>query len=445
MKVKVQSKQGRLMTKATIGFVGMTHLGLVSGVAASQKGFKTICFDVDKAKINNLLSGKLPVSEPQLEELINSNSAHLFFTANPNELAKCNVVYVAQDVGTDDHGQSDLDVLNGLLDIVFKASNLEATIVILSQVPPGYMRGKWDGRRSLYYQVETLIFGRAIERALFPERYIIGCAQPKTPLPKDYQNFLDAPECPILPMRYESAELAKISINMFLVASVTTTNTIAELCEKIGADWSEISPALRLDRRIGSHAYLSPGLGISGGNLERDLATVCNYAKEHNCDARMVQAWIANSQHRKSWPVEQLEKVIDLQNASNVIGILGLAYKEDTHSTKNSPAIKAISKLQAVTIKVYDPKVVWQNDWHHNAIVTSNSREILPGINALMILTPWAEFKDREFLSLLAGQLRNIPIIDPYGLVPSDLIEVNELQVYSLGRFSNFEDSKKNG
>ena len=430
------------MAKPTIGFVGMTHLGLVSGVAASQKGFRTICFDVNKIKINDLLSGKLPVSEPQLDDLISKNLDHLIFTANPSELTECDVIYVAPDVGTDNDGQSDLGVLNGLLEIVFKVSNPETTIVILSQVPPGYTRGKWDGRRSLYYQVETLIFGRAIERALFPERYIVGCAEPKASLPKDYQNFLDAHECPILPMRYESAELAKISINMFLVASVTTTNTIAELCEKIGADWSEIAPALRLDRRIGSHAYLSPGLGISGGNLERDLATVCNYAKQHESDAGMVHAWIANSQHRKSWPVERLAKLIDLQNTSNVIGILGLAYKEDTHSTKNSPSIMAISQLQEVTIKVYDPTVVWQNDWHPSPIVTSNSYEVLFGINALMILTPWAEFKGQEFLNLIASQLKDIPIIDPYGLIPSTLIESNGLQVYSLGRHSNHEESK---
>jgi UDPglucose 6-dehydrogenase len=284
------------MSKPTIGFVGMTHLGLVSGVAASQKGFKTICFDIDETKVKDLLSGKLPISEPSLEDLIRINSDHLIFTSDTNDLTKCDVIYVAPDVGTDDHGQSDLSVLNGFLDLVFKVSNQEATIVILSQVPPGFTRGKWDGKRSIYYQVETLIFGKAVERALFPERYIVGCANPSNFLPTAFSEFLEAHNCPILPMRYESAELAKISINMFLVASVTTTNTIAELCEKIGADWSEIAPALRLDRRIGPHAYLSPGLGISGGNLERDLATVCNYAEKHESDAGMVHAWIANSQ-----------------------------------------------------------------------------------------------------------------------------------------------------
>ena len=102
----------------------------------------------------------------------------------------------------------------------------------------------------------------------------------------------------------------------------------------------------------------------------------------------------------------------------------------------------AISQLQEVTIKVYDPTVVWQNDWHPSPIVTSNSYEVLFGINALMILTPWAEFKDQEFLNLIASQLKDIPIIDPYGLIPSTLIESNGLQVYSLGRHSNHEESK---
>jgi len=117
----------------------------------------------------------------------------------------------------------------------------------------------------LFYQVETLIFGQAVERALAPERVIVGCRDPKAALPEPYSTYLKAFDCPILPMRYESAELSKISINVCLVASIGATNMMAELCEGIGADWSEIVPALRLDRRIGRHAYLAPGLGIAGG------------------------------------------------------------------------------------------------------------------------------------------------------------------------------------
>ena len=89
---------------------------------------------------------------------------------------------------------------------------------------------------TLLYQVETLVFGWAVDRAKQPERFIVGCADPNVSLPDRVLGFLDAFHCPILPMRYESAELAKISINMCLVASVATANTLAELCEAIGAD-----------------------------------------------------------------------------------------------------------------------------------------------------------------------------------------------------------------
>src|SRR5204863_6387465 len=140
--------------------------------------------------------------------------------------------------------------------------------------------------------------------------------------------LLDSFGCPILSMRYESAELAKISINCCLVASISVANTMAELCEKIGADWSEIVPALKLDRRIGAHAYLSPGLGLAGGNLERDLATVTTLAQEFGTEAGTVRAFVENSRHRKDWALRTLHKALLAKTPGAMVGILGLAYKE---------------------------------------------------------------------------------------------------------------------
>src|SRR6266542_5708454 len=135
-------------------------------------------------------------------------------------------------------------------------------------------------------------------------------ADPQAPLPAALAALLGECGCPVLPMRYESAELAKIAINMCLVASIATANTLAELCERIGADWGEIAPALRLDRRIGPHAYLAPGLGIAGGNLERDLHTVCRLADAHGTDAGVVHACLGNSRHRGQWATRTLRKVL---------------------------------------------------------------------------------------------------------------------------------------
>jgi UDPglucose 6-dehydrogenase len=246
------------MSNPILGFAGMTHLGLVSGVCAAEKGFRTVCFDPAASRIAALARRELGVAEPQLDDLVLKNASRLSFTSKPADLAACDVICVAPDVPTDDQGGSDLGPIDALLDIIVRSARADAAIVVLSQVPPGFTRGRQCPGRTLIYQVETLIFGRAVERALYPERYIVGCADPAQPLPASYAAFLAAYGCPVLPMRYESAELAKISINMCLVASVSTANTLAELCEKIGADWSEIVPALKLDKRIGQHAYLAP-------------------------------------------------------------------------------------------------------------------------------------------------------------------------------------------
>ena len=348
------------MSLPVIGFAGMTHLGLVSAVAAAERSFTAIGFDPDPARVDLLKRGQLPVVEPDLPELLAKNQGRLSFTSTAAHLARCDVVYVAADTPTDEMDVSDLTPIRAQIDMVEAVLKTDALLVVLSQVPPGFTRSLvWPAPRR-FYQVETLIFGRAVERALLPERYILGCADPKAPLPQSLADFLSAFNCPIMPMRYESAELAKISINMCLVASISTANTLAELCEKIGADWAEIVPALKLDRRIGQYAYLTPGLGIAGGNLERDLATVCRLADAHGTDAGVVRAWIANSRRRCDWVLTQVHERVLAHKPDPILAVLGLAYKQDTASTKNSAALALLEALAPVSVRVYDPVVIPQ-------------------------------------------------------------------------------------
>jgi UDPglucose 6-dehydrogenase len=417
--------------KSTIAFVGMTHLGINSAVSAAEKGFNVICFDPDEHLINALKNMKLFISEPQLVELIIKNQQRLHFSSDPKEILCCDVVYVAPDVSTDDQGQSDLSTINRLLAIVFDNTSKKNVIVILSQVPPGFTRGNARHDKTLFYQVETLIFGQAINRALFPERYIVGCLNPKEELPQPYMEFLEAYSCPILPMRYESAEVAKISINMFLVASVSTANTLAELCEQIGADWSEIAPALRLDRRIGLHSYLSPGLGLSGGNLERDLATLVKYANEYGTDDGVVKAWIANSQRRKNWIWATFEKLRVDKGCSKKIGILGLTYKENTHSLKNSPALLFLSQLEGHEIIAYDPKAALDAA----PIYVKRAQtilEVIKGAEILVLSTAWPEFRAINVSMLLEGMTGRV-IIDPYGMLDGNELIANGFFYHRLG------------
>jgi UDPglucose 6-dehydrogenase len=420
------------MSGLRVGYAGMTHLGLVSGVAAAARGFETVCFDPDGARIAALERSALPVIEPGLPELVAVHRDRLRFTTDLAALAACDVVYVAPDVPTDDRGGSDLAPLSELLVAIDGALKADAVLVILSQVPPGFTRVRLRHGRILHYQVETLIFGRAVERATRPERFIVGCADPTQPLPEAYAAFLGAFGCPILPMRLESAELAKISINMCLVASVSVANVLADLCQRIGADWGEIAPALRLDQRIGPHAYLNPGLGLAGGNLERDLATVLNLAWETGADANVVAAFIQDSRRRRDWVLRTLHEEVLGAAPDAVLGILGLAYKENTHSTKNSPSLALIAQLGAWRLRLFDPAVPASAADHPAAVAAPSALDAADGVDALIVMTPWPTFRALE-PAALRQRMRGRTLIDPYRVFDPLAARAAGLDYHALG------------
>lgn len=402
-----------------IGFAGLSHLGIVSSIAAAAKGFDVLGYDAAQSICDDLSGAVLPIYEPELHDLLSNNKARIQFSANARALAQCDIVYVSLDVSTNDSGQSDLTALNELIDSIEPHLANGCCLVVLCQVPPGYSRAlvakyrqRWASRKiTLFYQVETLIFGRAVERALYPERLIVGCAEVEQNLLPVYRAFLESFGCPILPMRFESAELTKISINLYLVASVSVANTLAELCESIGADWYEIMPALKLDRRIGQYAYLSPGLGIAGGNLERDLATISNLAQVANADDGIVRAFIANSQRRQAWALQAIKTTVLAEYAEPNLAIWGLAYKVNTKSIKNSPSLALINNLHGVRLKTYDPEV--RDIASAEVEMCASALDACDGAHALVVMTPWAEFAAIG-LHALKERMAGSYIIDPY-------------------------------
>jgi UDPglucose 6-dehydrogenase len=414
-----------------VGFAGMTHLGINSAVATAARGFNVLGYDADAAVIQALTAGRMPVVEPDLDDLAAANKPRLRYSNVLTELKTCDIVYISADVPTDDAARSDLSPIRKLVADVTANMRDDAILVVLCQVPPGFTRAIASvAPERLIYQVETLVFGRAVERAMHPERFIIGCADPAKPLPASYAKVLESFGCPILPMRYESAELAKISINFCLVASVSVANTLAEVSEAIGADWSEIVPALKLDKRIGQFSYLAPGLGISGGNLERDLRTILDIAEVRDTDAGVVKAWVANSGYRKDWPWRTLDRHVLAENPRARIAVLGLAYKENTHSTKNSPSLLLLSHLKDRDVCVHDPVVP-------PSIVPFAKSAPDPlacamGADVLVIATPWPQYRDLG-VDALAKAMKGRTIIDPYRMIDGRKAAAAGFAYHTLG------------
>jgi UDPglucose 6-dehydrogenase len=420
-----------------IGFIGLSHLGLNYSLATAAKGFDVVCYDPDVALISRLGKGTFPIDEPGFLELHKANSSRIRYTADLADLGTCTLIFYALDVRTNERNESDLGPLTSLIEETAPSLSRGATVVVMSQVRPGYMRDLLARTRvrpqSWFYQVETLIFGAAVQRAMEPERFIVGAEDPSKPIPGPFKAWQDAFGCPVLTMRFESAELAKIAINLFLVSTVSTTNTLAEVCEAIGADWSEIAPALRLDKRIGPHAYLKPGLGIAGGNLERDLVTVKGLSQQHHTESGIVDAWLRNSAHAKSWARRTLERELLARNPAPRIALWGLAYKQDTHSIKNSAAIELVRALPGCQFQAYDPVARVDTALFPNLRVFPTAVEALAGADALAVMTPWKEFSPigaARVRQALNGKL----IVDPYGILDRRECVAESLRCFQIGR-----------
>ncbi len=330
-----------------IGFYGLSHMGLCYSAAFAKKKLNVIAIDSNKKKITKLNKNILDIYEKGLLKIIKSKK--IIFSSNINELNKCEIIFYSNDVKTN------VKNISNMIDIRKQILNLDRKIdkripfIILSQVHPGFTRSLCL-KRKLFYQVENLIFGDGIHRALCPERIIIGKKNINILLDKKISNLLKLFSHNIIEMSYESAELSKISNNLMLISSIMTSNLISLYCEKINARWSDIKKSLHLDKRIGKFAYLNPSPGLSGGNLERDLM----YSKNFFNYAKIFSSWIDLDRKMKMWAVNLLKK--KLAKKSSLL-ICGLSYKENTISIKNSLSLFLLKKLN----KTYDITILEKN------------------------------------------------------------------------------------
>ena len=398
----------------TIGFVGLDHLGIVSAVTAANKGFDVIAYDPNSSLIHSLRNNDMPIFEPGLQELADIHKL-LISWSNITYLYECELIFITIDTPIDKHNKSNYNPLIDLLQELCHNISLDQTIIIMSQVFPGFTR-KINNifPNKVFYQPEVLVVGQAIGRSLRPDQCIIGCENPEESLPLAYDNFikgyfiefeeLEFP-CPVIQMSYESAEMSKIAINTYLAAQVTTTNVLSDICQTVGADWWEVESVVRNDPRIGPKAYTTPGLGLSGGHIERDLETLYSLKDNIYQATAFIPSIFRESSLSKTW----VQKILDENNylePLSVITIWGVAYKAETSSIKNSPSMLLIEYLHDFKLKIYDPQVKYEST------ETSADRALFDS-NILLILTPWKEFSEFPPKYIKQAMQGNI-IIDPY-------------------------------
>ena len=410
----------------------MSHLVLVYSSVFSQYVKTIVCYDEDKELIAKLRSSKVEIYEPNLAEDLKRNKKKFLFTDNYKDCEKSDLIFISLDSKTNKRNQVDLSNINKIFKKILKLNiSNHIPIIFLSQLPLGFCENiSKNIKNDIYYQVETLVFGNAIHRAKFPERIIVGSKNKKINN-KNYINLLKKFRCPIINMNYISAELTKIAINIYLISTISTTNYLTLLGEKIGFDWETISDALRLDKRIGKYAYLRPSLGLAGGNLERDLNSLDFLSRKYSMDNSLIRSWYKISNLRKKWIENILNKLLKHTKQKKIF-ILGLAYKENTSSIKNANSIYLINKFKEVNFYGYDPivKNIKMRNFHF-----IESRDLFL-FSKIIIITN----SSKDFLYLFIKnkeKINNKIIIDPYNILSSINLKKSN-KIFSLGKLNEF-------
>lgn len=323
-----------------IGYIGISHLSLNYATASLLNGHEIIFID-NFEKIKNYKFNKLNIFEPKLDKIFNKYKKKIQFSDNFKLSNITDINFIALDIITDKKNKVDYRPLNKLLNKFLQFSFKKNALIIMSQVEVSFTRKLNYPSHLLYHYVETLIFGKAVERANNPERIIIGKYSSNQRLNKKFKKYLSEFNCPLIEMVYEESELTKGFINTYLASQLITTNNLNELAKFYNCDWGIIKKALQLDKRIGSFAYLEPGLGISGGNIERDLKTILDKKNSFGISNNYFKSLLGESLYFKNWIQTEIKK---LKLQKPVIGLLGITYKEDSLSIKNSPSINFVEK-----------------------------------------------------------------------------------------------------
>ena len=430
-----------------VSIIGTGYVGLTTGVCLGFLGHKVICLDSDAAKIDALRSGRLPIYEPCLQELLALARPNLCFsTSYSQSIPLADIVFIAVGTPPLAGGGPDLSYLRSAAQSVGENLNGAFTVVVnKSTVPIG--SGSWvesilresytqhhnnqsDGHFAVASNPEFLREGSALHDSLYPDRVVIGADEPRAlellytlyrpvldqtfPAP----NFLPRPEglgaVPLISTHLASAELIKYAANAFLALKISYINEIGRLAERVGADITQVANGIGLDARIGTR-FLQPGIGWGGSCFGKDTAALISTAAEYGLTMPIVQAARDINHCQRVRVIEKLLTELKILKGRTV-GLLGLAFKPHTDDLRDAPAIEIARQLTArgANVRAHDPVALpraRQECADSNITFCEDPVELANGADALVLVTEWPQYCDLPWESL-ARAMRNPLVLD---------------------------------
>ena len=409
-----------------IAMIGTGYVGLVSGTCFSEFGHDVVCVDKDARKIEALEAGRIPIFEPGLENLVESNvrAGRLTFTTDLKAaMVGVEAVFIA--VGTPSRrgdGAADLSYVYAAAKEIAEGLTAPAVVVTKSTVPVGtgreVMKILTETRPDLGFDVasnpEFLREGSAIEDFMRPDRVVCGVTSERAEqVMRELYRPLFIRETPIVFTGLETAELIKYAANAFLAVKITYINEIADLCEAVGADVQHVAKAIGLDGRIGGK-FLHPGPGYGGSCFPKDTRAITTQAQAYASPLRIVEAVVELNERRKAQMADRIVKAAGGSVEGKTVAMLGLTFKPNTDDMRESPSLTVIPVLQAAgaTVRAVDPegvdeaaKVLSDVTYCPDAYVAAEDADVV------VLMTEWNAFRALD-LKRLRDTMRQPVFVD---------------------------------
>jgi len=433
---------------------GIGYVGLVQAAVLAEVGHDVVCVDVDQNKVDNLKKGIIPIYEPGLTPLVNSNfeAGRVVFTTDAAQGIKHgDVIFIAVGTPPEEDGSADLKYVLSVASIV--AANMQSHKIIInkSTVPVGTAdkvtakitevlkkNGK-DVSFDVVSNPEFLKEGAAVNDCMRPDRIILGTTSERSEkkLRELYAPF-NRNHDKIIIMDVRSAELTKYAANCMLATKISFMNEMANLAEKFGADIENVRKGIGSDPRIG-YQFIYPGCGYGGSCFPKDVQALIRSATAVGYDAKVLQAVEAVNYRQKEKLFDYIMRHYNNDVKGKTIALWGLSFKPNTDDMREASSRVLMEKLweQGAKVQAYDPEAMEETQRIYGSrpdlSLMGTKEATLNNANCLVICTEWQAFKAPDF-DLIKRVISDGVIFDGRNLFEPSIVSEHGLQYYAIGR-----------
>jgi UDPglucose 6-dehydrogenase len=426
--------------KAPIGVIGVGWVGLVTAACFAELGHEVWCRDIDPEKLKTLRSGKVPIFEPGLGELVAKNGDRLHFEGELGPvLEHARLLFVCVDTPPTYSGDADLSRVHAVINELPPTG--EHAIVMKSTVPVGTGAAiKWKlaemGKSALAYvsNPEFLKEGTAVEDFMNPDRVVVGADPGAVWASKSLADIYEPLDCPIVTTDVAAAEMIKLASNAFLATKISFINEIANVCEEVGSDVREVAVGMGLDPRIGPN-FLNAGIGYGGSCFPKDVSALKQLAGNSGYHFQLLTSVIEVNELQKRRVVNKLKKHLGSLVGKD-IALLGLAFKPNTDDMREASSVVLAARLQGegARVRAYDPVAEDRaKELITGADMCDTAFDALEGANAVVIVTEWPEFSELD-LDEMKRRMKSPVIVDGRNLLDPSVVRAAGFVYEGIGR-----------